>query len=42
MNWKVQLSQITAEGVDSAAVFVQAGAAGNPGKMLGAAMTRLR
>jgi len=42
MTWKIQLSQLSAEGVDSAAVFVQTGAAANPGKMLGAAMTRLR
>ncbi len=42
MTWKIQLSQIGAENVDSAAVFVQTGAAGNPGKMLGAAMMRLR
>jgi len=42
VNWKMPLSQLSAEGVDSAAVFVQAGAADNPGKMLGAAMARLR
>jgi hypothetical protein len=41
-NWTVPLENITREGIDAAAVFVQDGSRDRPGLMLGAAYTSLR
>lgn len=41
-NWNVPLENISREGVDAAAVFVQDGNREKPGAMLGAAFTSLR
>jgi hypothetical protein len=41
-SWNVPLSELSAGGVDTAAVIVQGGTSANPGAMLGAAITPLR
>lgn len=40
-NWSLPMAQIKTDGVDAAAVIVQAGRADNPGKMIGASVTTL-